>query len=418
MEFFKKIIKHELINGSFYVFIGSITSSVFAFFLNLFLARNLSYTDYGIFASLLSIVVLASMPSNSISTIIVKFATTYYSRNEMENVSGFYFYAFKFMVLICILLFVLFTIFSDLISKYLNLDTTAYIFLSSITVIAFYLSAFNLAFLQSLMKFAFVSFVNSMGGVIKLITGVILVYLGFKAFSGLWSIFFMTLGSFLIAFIPLRQILQIKHKGKINIPRKEIINYSVPAFFTILFLTSFTSSDIILVKHFFSPTQAGYYAGLSLIGKVIFYFTSTIPIVMFPLLIKRQAMGQAYKKLFYLSLLLVFIPAFSISIFYYIFPSFTINLFLGGRDYLAISQYLGLFGLYLTVFSLVNVCVNFFLSFNETKIVYLVVFAAILQISIIYFFHADFYQVIYSSITIISLLLVSLLTYYYKKFNL
>ena len=418
MGFIKRIIAHELVSGSFYLFLGSIFANILAFLLNLFLARNLSYVDYGIFASLLSVITLAYIPAGSINTIIVKFATKYYSQNEMDKVYSFYFLSAKFILFLAFALFLFFLILSAPLSAFLRLNNIWYGVVVSLVISIYYLNSLNVAFLQSLLKFPFISFLNTVGGVIKLIVGILFVFVGFKAFSGLWSIFFMTLGSFFVAFIPLRGILSQRNIKKISIPTKEIMRYSIPAFFTVLFLTSFTSMDVILVKHFFDSHQAGFYAGLSLMGKVIFYFTFPIPMVMFPLLIKRHTLGQAYKKLFYLALFLVFIPAILITGFYYLFPQTTINLFLGGRDYLMLSKYLGIFGLYVTIFSLVNVCVNFFLSFNETKIVYFVIIAAVFQIVLIYLFHADFNQVIYVSITVATILLATLLTYYFKKFNL
>ncbi|MBI3985243.1 MAG: oligosaccharide flippase family protein [Candidatus Levybacteria bacterium] len=418
MEFIKKIIRHELVSGSFYIFIGSMGANILAFLLNLFLARNLSYADYGIFASLLSVITLSAIPSNSINTIIVKFATAYYSKNEINKVNNFYLISFKFILLFSLVILSLFVLFSIPLSNYLHLENKFYIVITGLTVVAFYFSTLNTAFLQSIMKFAFISTIGFLGGVIKLIVGVVLVYAGFRVFAGLWSIFFMALGIFLIAFVPLSKILKAVSKEKIVIPKKEIINYSIPAFITVLFLTSFTSIDVILVKHFFNSSQAGFYAGLSLVGKVIFYFTAPIPLVMFPLLIKRHTIGQAYKKLFYLAMLLVLIPSSFITFFYFIYPQIVINLFLGGRDYLILSKYLGYFGIFVTLFSVVNVIVSLFLSLNEKRVLFFVVPAAFLQIILIYSFHKDFYQIIYVSIFVCLSLIASLLAYYYKKFKL
>ena len=90
MNFLSKLIRHELITGSFFIFIGSILTNFLAFILNLFFARNLSYADYGIFASLLSIVVLASIPAGSMTTILVRFSTDYYSKGQIDKLKGFY----------------------------------------------------------------------------------------------------------------------------------------------------------------------------------------------------------------------------------------------------------------------------------------------------------------------------------------
>src|SRR5205085_2537303 len=130
-----------------------------------------------------------------------------------------------------------------------------------------------------------------------------------------------------------------KHRERIKIPLREIMKYALPTSFTVLALSAFTSTDVLLVKHFFNAHDAGFYAGLSVVGKAIFYFTAPIPVVMFPLLIKRHTQGENYKNLFYLALLLVFLPSLAITGFYFLFPKLTLTIFLGGRDYLSIAPY-------------------------------------------------------------------------------
>ena len=66
----------------------------------------------------------------------------------------------------------------------------------------------------------------------------------------------------------------------------------------------------------------------------------------------------------------------------------------------------------LTLFSLINVSVNFFLSLNKTRIAPLVVTAALAQILLIYIFHSNFYQVIIVTMLVLLALLISLLSYY------
>ena len=412
----EKIVKHELISGSFYIFLGGMAANVFAFLLNLFLARKLSYSDYGIFASLSSIVTLAAILASSTNTIIVRFVAEYFSKNEIGKLQVFYKKTLMVFILLSVLIFLLFAIFSPIIKNFLNIDNTLYILLVGLAVAVLYLQNLNSAFLQGLMKFKFFSFLNSIGNLIKLLVGVILVFAGFRVFSGLLAILIMSLGMFIVGFIPLRFLLAKQSVSKASVPIKEIFKYSLPSFFAVLFLTAFTSADVILVKHFFSAHLAGFYAGLSLIGKVIFYFTAPIPLVMFPLLVKRHHRGEKFHNLFYLSLLLVIVPSLAITGFYFLFPKFVINLFLGGRDYQFIAPYLGFFGIYLSIFSLLYVCVNFFLSINKTRIVFPVMLAAISQIALIYIFHNDFYQVIGVSILVSAILLVFLLGYYLKLF--
>lgn len=416
--FTKKIISNELIEGSFFIFIGSIFGNILAFLLNLFLARSLSYGDYAIFASLLSVITLASIPSNSINTIIVKFSTKYFVEKDKSKIKSLYVAFFKFIFGLCVFIILFFTALSPALSDFLHIDNLAYIAVSGIIIAVFYLNLLNSGFLQGMMKFKFISIVNIAGGLVKLLMGIFLVLIGYSAFAGLWAIFFMTLTSFLIAFFPLRSFLKKdRSKEKIKIYSKEIRTFAVPAFFAVLFMTSFVSVDVVLVKHFFEPSLAGYYAGLSLLGKVIFYFTAPIPMVMFPLIVKRHALNIKANNLFYISIILILIPSIFISFIYFIIPDTVVKLFLGGREYLYISKYLGWFGIYLTLFSVINVCVNFFLSINKTRIFIPIVIAAILQIILIYFYHSSFYQIIGVSMLSSSILLVVLIFIFIKNYT-
>ena len=82
--------KHELINGSFYIFLGFLISSFISFIFNLFLARTLSYSDYGEYSSLLSIFNLAIIPTTSLTAVVVRFATVYFTQNQDDKAEFLY----------------------------------------------------------------------------------------------------------------------------------------------------------------------------------------------------------------------------------------------------------------------------------------------------------------------------------------
>lgn len=414
---FKTAIKHELISGSLFIFIGTTIASIFSFLLNLFLARNLAYGDYGTFSSLISLYTLATIPASSLTVVVVQFATGYLARNEIEKANEFY----KKMILVWggvgALIILTFTLFSGLISHFLHLNDHSLIFLIGLSVSLSYVGVVNVGFLQSMTRFSFMSVVYVIGAFVRLIIGVILVILGYKVFGGVVALFIMALTTFTITFLPLRKFFFGKD-SPIKLSFKEVGKYALPSLLTILFLSSFISTDVILAKHFLSAKEAGLYGGIALVGKVIFYFTGPIPVVMFPLLVKKSINKEKFDSILYLALVLVGLPSIAITIFYYLFPGFTINLFLAGREYLSVGKYLGLFGIFLTTYSLLNVLVNFFLSIKNTRIFMVVGLGALLQIILISINHKSFNAIIDSSIFSSSLILIFLLLYYIYKYKL
>ncbi|MGA2911272.1 MAG: oligosaccharide flippase family protein [Candidatus Levyibacteriota bacterium] len=409
----KKLIGHELISGSFYLFVGGTIANFLAFLYNVFLARTLAPVDYGVYVSLLSIITLLGVPVQSLNPIVVRFATEYFVKGEKEKEAKLYFKMTQSIILVSLLIFLGFIAFSGQISDFLHINNIWYVIMVGGIVSFLYLSFVNNAFIQGFLKFNFFAFINVTGSLIKLLAGIVLVLLGMRVFGALGGIFLMTFGAFIIGFFPIRQVFARVRNNKEKIPLKEITLYALPTIVIIFSLISFTSTDVILIKHFFNPQDAAAYGGLSLLGKVIFYFTSMIPAVMFPLIIKRYNSGKKFNSLFYLGLLLVLIPSVFITGFYFVFPKFVIDLFFSGKaTYMAIAGYAGFFGIFLTLFSLINVCVNFFLSLNKTKIAPLVVGASALQIILICIFHSNFYQVIADSIVASLILLAALIVYY------
>ena len=421
MEKLKKIfsdsLKHELITGSIYVFIGGTISSLLAFFLNIYFARSLTYQEYGTFSALLSMVTLLTIPSASLSAIIARYATMFFARNENARAGAFYFKSFKALLIFSISLNIVFLLLFPFISEFLKINQLGLIILVAISVAIFYLATLNMSFIQSLLKFKLLGLIHTLASVGKLISGVVLVFLGFNVYGALLATLAFSLIDFVLSIIPLRKV--IKNRGKdVNIGTRNFTKYAIPTTIAIFSLSSFISSDVLLVKHYFTPAEAGLYGGLALVGRVVFYFTGPIVVAMFPLIVKKHSTGEKYKNLFYMSLLLVIGSSLLITAFYFIFPEFTIKIFLGGKGYLLMTPYLGLFGIFLTLFSINNVFINFFLSIKKTFVSWIVLVMAMTQIALIFYFHKDFYQIIYVSIFTSLLLLTSLVLYYLKIYGL
>lgn len=409
------IFKHDLISGSFYLFLGTTISSALAFILNLFLVRSLSYIDYGIFAAMISIILLLTIPAQSISAVIVRYATKFFTLNENDRAGAFYFKLFKYLLLFCSLIIIFFVVFSPLIGKFLHINDYSVIIVSGITVAALYLATLNIAFLQSLLMFKKLSLITVFGGLSKLLAGVFLVALQFKALGALLGNLMFPVFTFLSGLFFLRKVIATRN-AYVDIPLDDFTKYAFPTIIALISLSSFISTDVILVKHYFTPVDAGLYGGLSLIGRVIYYFTAPIALVMFPLVVKKHTKGEDHRSLLYLSILLVLGASMFITIFYFLFPEFTVSIFLGGRAYYSLIPLVGFFGVFITLFSINNVFVNYFLSIRKTFVAYIVLFASILQIILIILFHETFAQILSVSISV-SILLTLLMVLYYLKIN-
>ncbi|MDE2025546.1 MAG: oligosaccharide flippase family protein [Patescibacteria group bacterium] len=415
-RFSKKMLQHELIRGSSYLFLGTFFANVLAFLFNLFVLRKFSPSDYGDYASIMSLFTILVLPSTSLGTIIVKFATDYFSQNHIHKAKKLFQQIFLFILVISVVFFVILFLGSQSLLSFFHIKEGVLLVWLGAIVFVSYLSMINTAFLQSILRFDFVAITAFVGSLLKLLFGILFILLSLHTSGIFMAVFLSGFVAYIVSFYPLRSFLKEKATGAAT-SVKELVVYALPASIAIFSLSSFTSTDVLLVKHFFSPSTAGIYAGLSLIGRIIFYLTTPIASVMFPLLIKRRNKGENVTSLLLLSSVLVVGPGVFLTAGYFLFPNLVIEIFFGGRHYPQYSQYVGFFGIFLTLFSAINILVSFFLSLNKTKISFLVLLGAILQAVLIFAFHRDIYQLLSISIGISLVLLVLLLLYYGKVYG-
>lgn len=410
------IIFHPLIAGSTVLIVGGLFGNLFNFLFNLLMSRNLSVVEYGTLASLLSLIALTSMPAGSITQTLVRFAASYFSNNDIGSVKSIFIKINKLLFISAFSLLILFVAFSSQIGTFFNIQDNVLIILAGINVFAGIITITNMSILQARLEFKFITFLTIVGSFLKLSIGTLFVFLGFSVGGVMNAYFISILIPYFCSFLPLQYLFD-KHIKNMPIQLNNFATYGVPATITLFSLSSFITTDILLVKHFFPQNIAGLYAGLSLIGRVIFFVSAPIVTVMFPMIVQRHTRKEKVLNLFLFSLFMVSIPSFILTIIYYLFPDFVIKFFLKREEYLAISGFLGYFGLFITSYSLLALVTNFYLSIKKIGVCVPLAIGALLQIILIWFFHENFSQIITISFSICMLLFSGLFVYYFVMYE-
>lgn len=404
----KKIFSSQFFSGSLVVILGTGLAGLASYFYHLLMGRMLGPVDYGLLASLISLIYLLGIPTTTLNLVLVKFVSSFKGQKDFPAIAYLFKVTAKKILPISLFFLLIFLILAPSISKFLHLPSMSPFILILLT---FFISIFlviNRAFLQGLLRFGHFSFSSILEPFLKLSLGFLLVWWGFRINGALFGMVVGSLVCYIYTFIPLRSIFN-KKESFYKFNSQEIIKFALPVFFSSLAFTSLYTTDLILVRHFL-PEQSGFYAALATLGKMIFFVNGSIVSVSFPLISERYANGSHYRHLFWLSFLLIFLISGVISLFYFLFPSLMISL-LYGHQYLPAASLLGFFGVFLSFYSLCFLIVNFFLSINRTKAVIFPVAAGVLQIIFISFFHQNLKQIVLISVVLLALLLLSLLIY-------
>lgn len=407
----KKLITHPLIFGSGILVLGSLAANFFNFLFNLFISRSLTVSEYGVFASILSLISYPIFIGSAINPVVVRFAGDYFAKKDLASLRGLYIRIKKFLLLIGAIICFVFLLLIPTLSTFFHIADKTILFIADIVIFFSLIGVINMAFLQAKLAFGFQVLVSLSNSVVRLIFGVIFILLGYSVTGSTIALLIAGVVSYLISLFPIRFVFDRKIASP-AIPNKELFLYGFPSSIALLGLTSFISSDIILVKHFFNPHQAGLYAGLSLVSRVIFFVSAPIAAVMFPMIVQKKSKNESYTNTFKFSLLLVLIPSLLLTVIYGIFPKQVILFFLKRDDYLVISPYLIPFSLFITFYGVMTILTNFYLSIHKTKVFIPIIIMAFVQIISISLFHQTFLQVVLSSLISAILLVVTLLVYY------
>ena len=403
---------NKFFSSSVVMVIGTNVVNVFNYIYHFLMGRMLGPSSYGELAALISIVGLLLIIPSSFGLAITRMVATEAKDKHVKRALN------KIIHLALIFSFCFSIVFFatvPVISNYLRITNTW-----SVVFVGLFFSFSMVGFvyksiLQGLFKFG--RFISSAIGetAVKLLLGVLLVSLGYGSFGALGAIFIgAALGLFLAKYW-VGDFLKVDKEEDLN--RKylrELFLFSVPVTIYTIAQTSLFSADLILVKHFFPNFEAGLYAALSSLGKIILFGASPVVFVMFPMISQKYSNKEKYSKIFLLSLGFTILVCLSLLALFYFVPSYVIR-YSVGSSYLGATGILFLFGVFMSLVSLSSLLVNLQLAVKRTKVVILPSIAAISQITLINFFHSSLYQVIFISIMITTILLGSLIIFSFSK---
>ncbi len=406
-----KMLSHQLIRGSLIIVLGSTIVNIGNYVFHLLTGRLLGPTQYGVLESIISSLYILGIIPLALGITVVKFVSQFPGSENKEEARVFFRWLnVKLLVLGSVISLVLLFL-VPIWSSFLKLTDNLPLIFAILTFPFLLLATSARSFLQGILNFFGYSVSVIFEVVVKIILAVIFIFLGWSVSGAVGAMLLGLVVAYLITLYLLREINSPKKVKSEFKQGKKFLKYSLPVTISILSITSLYTVDIILVKHFFNAFDAGIYAAVSILGKIIYFAPASLVSVMFPLVSSRQARGEKYHGVFWLTFVLVAACSALLSSIYFFFPKLMINILFGVK-YLSGASILYWFAIFISLYALCNTLLNFYLSLGKTRASLLVFVGAFLQIILIFVWHADLLAVVIDSIIASSILLASLLLYY------
>lgn len=396
----------ELEKGSIILFTMLMIGNACSYLYQIIMGRMLSFEDYGALNALFSLVTIAMVPGAAITLVVSKYVAGYNAAGEEFKIGYFLRKSLFYISIFTAVVTAIGLVLAPLIKSYLMLDKVSYVVLSVVTFAFTLLLPIPAGTVQGLKRFWELGLVNLLIHAARLVLGIVFVLMGYKLNGALGGLAAGYLIAAAVGFIIISKKFRIPEKKTIALGREEAVKYGVPVLIVTLCLAVLTNMDMIMIKHYFIPEEAGVYGAAVIFGRAIYYFPVAVVMAMFPITVEADVLkGDVYNSL-KKALLYCGVICGGGVLLINLFPELIAKLFFGAR-YLSSIEYIKLLAIAMLPMCLLNVIVNFSLAINRVKLTVLsLIFGCISEYVLIVRYHAEVRQVLYVLIGVGIVLLI------------
>lgn len=172
----------------------------------------------------------------------------------------------------------------------------------------------------------------------------------------------------------------------------------VAVFFCLTALYEFTqiiinNSDILLVKHYFDSYQAGLYASLALIGRMVYFIAWMYAMVLLPTVVKLKKEEAPTIPVLRKYLGYTVLTSIVIVTICFAFPQKVVTLFFGNQ-YVEIAALLWKYALATSLFAVSNILAYYYLALDAYFPVVFLAISGCVQVYLITLFHNSLEQIV------------------------
>ena len=295
-----------VVSGATVVFAGAAVGQVAGFAFNAVGAHALGPTRYGTLAASLALLSLASPFFTAAQTVASREATSLVARGEGGALPPLLRRYGGRAALGAAVLGALVAAASGWVSRVFHLGSPWFVVIVGATIPCYMVGHVLGGVLQGLERFHRFALESVIEGAAKAVLGVLAVAVVFRsAVIGMAAVMCScALGclTYVVLTVPvLRRLARVDGPGAaLAAPRAVaspgIVGYSVTALATYGLLSLMLSVDTLVAKHYLPGRLAGLYAGISVTGKIDFFATSALFVVVFPLFSRHHDQGAGGRR--------------------------------------------------------------------------------------------------------------------------
>ena len=343
-------------NSSIITF-GIIVSNILAYVFHIVVGRALGPTDYGEFGALISLYLIISLPSSALSSAVTKYSAKYNAKGEFSRIGVLRNSLRKKALILGIIIFLVVSIFSYLISSFLNVNIFS-VLIVGLTLIFSLILPINRGVLQGMKKFKILSMNNILESVCRLALAFIFIFLGFIE-NGVVLAYGL---AYLLAFIFILPFIK-ETKSRKKLEKSElgkIYRFIFIVLIANLLIQLIINLPTLFIKHFYSAEFTGLWTAALTLARTSLFVTGGIALVMFPEVAEKDNHNDK-KNVFKKALLLTLIVSIGAGLCFILFGNLAVSI-LYGNSYLGAVPILEWMGLTMIPLGVLQLWINYLVA--------------------------------------------------------
>ena len=368
---------------------------------NLILGRVLGPAQFADAAVLITFLLVLSFVAMTFQLVTAKFSVVF----ENDTFKNFISKIYKNATIVGLGLGALIIVFANQLQALFNTSSSSMFTIFGIGVPLYFLMSVNRGVFQGKKEFKSLSITYQAEMLSRLIITLALIFLFDIQSSVVIAVGILI--SFGFGLVPFKfKNLNFKKTIAIEASQaKQVKSFFVITAFYELTQIIINNSDILLVKHYFNAYDAGLYASLALIGRIVYFVAWMFVMLLLPTVVQLKKEGKATAPILFKYVGYIAAIATAIVIGCALFPETAITI-LFGDSYLTMAPLLWKYALATGLFAISNIFAYYYLSLDRYIPVVISGVFGMLQMGLVIFFHDSLEQVVHMQIIAMVLLLV------------
>lgn len=343
-------------------------------------ARALGPEAYGDIVTLLALTGLVVLPLGGVQVVVARTAARHAAAEETRELRAFFRLTLLAAAALAVVLAALLVASAPLLRDWLGIGSSSAIVLAALLMLPTLLAPVALGVAQGLQRFGLYSASMCATAAVRVGALALLVAAGLTVAGAMLATLAAAVASILLPLARLRHELFGPSAPRPAVSFASARLSLAPGIVGLLAITSLTSADVIVAKAAFSSHEAGIYGSASLVGRVIVVFAAAVVTVLLPKVSKRMTEGEGSGDILTASLRVTAAASLAVTLVYAAFPDLIVRLAFGS-EFADAAPLLGLFGIAMTGFAVLNVLLVYHLARHAARMSWLLLGGALAQLA-------------------------------------